>query len=414
MSCSSATSSSDCPRIHHRRKGMAVADGHDQLMVPAVLRRPLGELDDRRRQLEADLLRRVHPTPAVVLDDGLDPQSVGPETLDEGALARREQAVEAELGAGGAHDLLDRVRHGDLLAEGLALHLGEHGATGQCREPFEHPSMLRSGPQPVEWLVDREDSAQLALLVVQRSNEHVHRVPRIRGVADGHGRHDPAALRGTARATLVRHELQDAPVLRELELVEHHLHGDARADPCGASGVHDEHRARRPAGSGWRPRQSRPPPQFRRRSAGGSPASVSATSQSAVRAAGALGGASLSVAVMEPPRDILGRGGPWTCGTGKLRKSGVFAADRVGPLRAWRGLSLAARMGWPGGRVTEGFTSRCRGRSGLHRTRWWVTPTRGDPRDQCHRKQTAVAPRSGGKGETVVQETTSAAGDRRG
>lgn len=75
---------------------------------------------------------------------------------------------------------------------------------------------------------------------------------------------------------------------------------------------------------------------------------------------------------------------------------------------------LVTRMGWPGDRVTNRETGRCRGRSGLHRTRWWVTPTRGNPRDQCHRKQTAVAPRSGGKGETVVQETTSAAGDRRG
>ena len=54
----------------------------------------------------------------------------------------------------------------------------------------------------------------------------------------------------------------------------------------------------------------------------------------------------------------------------------------------------------------------CRGRSGLHRTRWWATPTRGDPRDQCHRKQTA--PGFGGKGETVVQETTSALGDQHG
>src|SRR5262245_66442460 len=25
----------------------------------------------------------------------------------------------------------------------------------------------------------------------------------------------------------------------------------------------------------------------------------------------------------------------------------------------------------------------CRGKSGLHRARWWVTPTRGDPRDSA-------------------------------
>ena len=52
-----------------------------------------------------------------------------------------------------------------------------------------------------------------------------------------------------------------------------------------------------------------------------------------------------------------------------------------------------------------------RGRSGLHRAGWWPTATRGNPRDQCHREQTA-GPRTG-KGETVVQETTSAPGDRR-
>ena len=30
-----------------------------------------------------------------------------------------------------------------------------------------------------------------------------------------------------------------------------------------------------------------------------------------------------------------------------------------------------------------------RGKSGLHRTRSWVTPRRGDPTEQCHRNQTA-------------------------
>jgi len=32
-------------------------------------------------------------------------------------------------------------------------------------------------------------------------------------------------------------------------------------------------------------------------------------------------------------------------------------------------------MSWPGGR--EGRETGRRGRSGLHRARWWATPTRG-------------------------------------
>jgi len=35
------------------------------------------------------------------------------------------------------------------------------------------------------------------------------------------------------------------------------------------------------------------------------------------------------------------------------------------------------RMGWPGDRVAVPLEVRRRGRSGLHRARWWVTPTRG-------------------------------------
>ncbi len=68
-------------------------------------------------------------------------------------------------------------------------------------------------------------------------------------------------------------------------------------------------------------------------------------------------------------------------------------------------------MGWPGDRVVS--SRRRRGRSGLHRARWWVTPTRGDSRDSA--TENRPPPGSpGGKGETVVQETTSDPGDRVG
>ena len=92
----------------------------------------------------------------------------------------------------------------------------------------------------------------------------------------------------------------------------------------------------------------------------------------------------------------------------------MTAISALGPAcgmrRVWQALSLGG--GWAG-RATAALVPRCRGRSGLHRTRWWATPTRGNPRDQCHREQTASSS-GGGKGETGVQETTSTAGDRRG
>ena len=41
----------------------------------------------------------------------------------------------------------------------------------------------------------------------------------------------------------------------------------------------------------------------------------------------------------------------------------------------------ARRTSRPGGRV--GAFGHRRGKSGLHRAGWWVTPTRGDPRDSA-------------------------------
>src|SRR3954464_6234867 len=68
-------------------------------------------------------------------------------------------------------------------------------------------------------------------------------------------------------------------------------------------------------------------------------------------------------------------------------------------------------MSRPGGR--DGETRR--GRSGLHRARWWATPTRGDPRDSATENRPPLRPPGRrGKGETVVQETNSDPGDRVG
>src|SRR3954453_11516730 len=43
-----------------------------------------------------------------------------------------------------------------------------------------------------------------------------------------------------------------------------------------------------------------------------------------------------------------------------------------------------------------------RGKSGLHRAGWWVTPTRGNPRDSATENRPPSGPGPGGKGETVV------------
>src|SRR4051794_29889332 len=57
--------------------------------------------------------------------------------------------------------------------------------------------------------------------------------------------------------------------------------------------------------------------------------------------------------------------------------------------------------------------TRCRGRSGLHRAGRWATPTRSNPRDSATENKPPRSP-DRGKGETVVQETTSGPGDRTG
>ena len=85
-------------------------------------------------------------------------------------------------------------------------------------------------------------------------------------------------------------------------------------------------------------------------------------------------------------------------------------------------LRWPARRGWSGGRGTGGMSDRCRGRSGLRRAGRWATPTRGNPRDSATENrppgpssvELVVTGGGAGKGETVVQETTSDPGDRIG
>jgi hypothetical protein len=82
----------------------------------------------------------------------------------------------------------------------------------------------------------------------------------------------------------------------------------------------------------------------------------------------------------------------------------------------------SVRRSWPGDRGVRpklmlGFGRR--GRSGLRRAGRWATPTRGDPRESATENRpppeaSADVGAVGGKGETVVQETTSDRGDPAG
>jgi hypothetical protein len=59
------------------------------------------------------------------------------------------------------------------------------------------------------------------------------------------------------------------------------------------------------------------------------------------------------------------------------------------------------RSSVPGGRPRGGPCGPSRGTSGLHRAGWWLTATRGDPRDSATESRPPRTPVPG-KGETVV------------
>ena len=85
---------------------------------------------------------------------------------------------------------------------------------------------------------------------------------------------------------------------------------------------------------------------------------------------------------------------------------GTERSSTVGPPRhypSWRDESVRRPRRTPSGTR--------RGKSGLLRARWWVTPTRGDPRDSATENRPPGRLGAPGKGETVVQETTSTPGD---
>jgi hypothetical protein len=78
------------------------------------------------------------------------------------------------------------------------------------------------------------------------------------------------------------------------------------------------------------------------------------------------------------------------------------AARPAGP--AARSTAYAGRHGGRAGRTVASVPGNgCRrGTSGLYRAGWWVTPTRGDPRDSATENRPPAPTRVGtGKGETV-------------
>src|SRR4051794_28754984 len=99
-----------------------------------------------------------------------------------------------------------------------------------------------------------------------------------------------------------------------------------------------------------------------------------------------------------------------------MRPVRAHLGGRGGP-RGSPHLSVVLLVRLNSGRVGQAIAAarmRRRGKSGLHRARWWVTPTRGDPRDSATESRPPTRSGGVGKGETVVQETTSTPGDRGG
>src|SRR4051794_17938278 len=72
------------------------------------------------------------------------------------------------------------------------------------------------------------------------------------------------------------------------------------------------------------------------------------------------------------------------------RSPPITAISAVGPAYGKSGVvqALSLSRGWAG-RATAVLVPRggSRGRSGLHRARWWATPTRGNPRDSATEKR---------------------------
>src|SRR6185369_6714516 len=100
-------------------------------------------------------------------------------------------------------------------------------------------------------------------------------------------------------------------------------------------------------------------------------------------------------------------------GLGRRPAGGLVRGHRgLRPIRSGRG-GPHVRVTWSARQTSRadgrvGILGFSRGTSGLHRAGWWLTATRGDPRDSATedkppRRTTRLRPgRRRGKGETVV------------
>ena len=90
--------------------------------------------------------------------------------------------------------------------------------------------------QSVHGRVDREQSAELARVVVQRGRQQVERVPAV-GTLDGLEVRDVAVLEDLLTDPLVRHEPEVAPDVGLDELLLQHLDGELGAEHVGELGA---------------------------------------------------------------------------------------------------------------------------------------------------------------------------------
>ncbi len=104
------------------------------------------------------------------------------------------------------------------------------------------------------------------------------------------------------------------------------------------------------------------------------------------------------------PRHHHPLGGPDGRRGGRPPRPGARSPGRVtrrgtgGPCGA---ATMTSTADEPAGRSRRVPSGARRGTSGLHRAGWWVTPTRGDPRDSATENRPPAAS-AAGKGETVV------------
>ena len=147
------------------------------------------------------------------------------EALDEARLDLLQHHADVAFARGVADHLAGGREHPHLLGEGLALDGDDQGPGGLGGVPVEDPAVRLVGTAAVGRAVDGQRAAQHAVGVVERGDQQVHRLPGVR-VLDRLDVGHPAPALDLRVEALLRHELEVAPVLGDLELL--HQPGDRR------------------------------------------------------------------------------------------------------------------------------------------------------------------------------------------